>query len=96
MNDSTEYEKVNAALIQFVQDGWSGKSEKQIECHYGADVAAKTKSVYDQAMDCPVDWNTARMDAALGVLSDFLTTHFPWLTPEARTLLNYRFIVTWK
>lgn len=96
MSDATEHDQINAAIVRFISSYWSTEAGQQIESVYGKEVAVNAKAVYDAAMGCPVDWQTATMDSALGILSDFLTAQYRWLSQEARTRLNYCYIMTWK
>lgn len=96
MHDSIEYDKVNEAIVRFVAHDWTKALEQQITQSYGPELAAQVKFIHNEAMSCPVDWRQANMDSALAVLADFLATRFPQLSPEAKTCLNYAYIMTWK
>lgn len=96
MSEPTKYDKVSEAIVRFVDSFWTAEIEQEIEASYSREVAQATRYVYHETMDCPVDWNTENMDSALAVLAEFFDSRFPWLTPEARTRLNYRFMMTWK
>ena len=96
MTDSAEYDKINEAIVRFLHSSWSKETEGEIEQAYGVDVAVKVRTVYDEAIHCPVDWRTATMDSALDTLAEFLPARFPWLTPDAKTRLNYAYIMVWK
>lgn len=87
---------VNAAFERFLSSYLSLESRQEIEAAYGANVAAKAKEVYDRCLQCPVDWRHQTMDDALEVLSRFMETEYPWLTPAARRNINMAFIYEWK
>ena len=88
-----EYEKINEAIVRFQRP--KERKQEMLDA-YGMDIVAKVEALYSEAMDCPVDWKTATMASALDALHDFLNTNYPWLTPEAKTHLNYDFIMCWK
>lgn len=94
MND--EQDKINAAFERFLFAHLSKDARRQIVDSYGERVAAQVDLIFDAALDAPVDWRTATMDSALGVLHDFLDREYSWFSPEARTNINYAFIMTWK
>lgn len=96
INDTKLQAQVNEAIVGVIESWWSSEVERTMQDRYGATVRDATRSVYDAAMNCPVDWRTATMDFSLDTLHAYLTTHYPWLPPEARTRLNYCFIMTWK
>ncbi len=88
--------KINEAVERCVSSDLSPDAERQIADLYGARIAAETRSVYEAALNCPVDWRTATMDDALSALHRFLDDKYPWLSAEARSRLNYCFIMAWK
>ena len=88
--------QINDALVRFVESIWSRECEAAMTAYYGAELTLKAKTLYDAAMDCPVDWYQNNMNEALGILANYLAAEFPWLSAEARTRLNYNFIMTWK
>ena len=92
----TEEAMISEALAKHIGSYFSVDAEKKVRDLYGEDVAAKAKAIYKDALNCPVDWRTATMDSALPVLAEYLNTKYPWLTPEAKTSLNYCFIMAWK
>ena len=96
MDDSTERDQIDEALVKYLHHSWTKDVEREIKDAYGPEIALKVKSLYDEAMDCPVDWHHENMDSALGILADFMTKEFPWLSGQARTRLNYCYIVAWK
>lgn len=67
-----------------------------IAVQYGQAYADRAKSIYDAAMDCPVDWKTANMDDGLLALSQFLSQNYPWLSQEAHYRFTGAFIMAWK
>lgn len=91
-----ETAQINAALVQCVSSSLSREAEAEITRRFGAGTAAQVRAVYDAAMNCPVDWRTANMDTALDALHAFLREQYPWLSDEARTRLNYCYIMCWK
>lgn len=88
--------QVGEAIVAHLGSHWSNETTQGIEAQFGADVAARAKVVYDDAMNCPVDWQTATMDDALDALHLFLHEKYSWLTPGARSRLNYSYIMAWK
>ncbi|MDQ1523227.1 MAG: hypothetical protein QOE47_1151 [Pyrinomonadaceae bacterium] len=96
MNFHDDEAKINEAVERCLRSYLSPDVEQRITDLFGAHIAARTRAVYDDAMRCPVDWRTAKMDDALAVLHDFLDEKYPWLTAEARSRLNYCFIMSWK
>ena len=94
-----EQNKINQAFERFLlttNTYFSKKDLESIAVEYGSEAAIQAKKIYDEAIDAPVDWRTATMDSALGVLHDFLDREYSWLSPKARTNINYAFIMTWK
>jgi hypothetical protein len=96
MIDSAESDKINEAIVRFVWPAWTKEREQAISDAYGPEIAAKTRAVYNEALDRSVDWRKETMDTALSILADFLAKRFPWLSSEAKTRLNYCFLMTWK
>lgn len=96
MEEITQHQAINEAIIRFMQTGCSQGVQDEIASVYGEAVARQVRSVYDAAVDCPVDWNKVNMNGALAALADFLRTEFPWLSAEAHTRLNYCYIMAWK
>ena len=96
MREQDDQAKVNEAVARCLRSSLSEEPERRIAELYGAQVAAETRALYEDAMNCPVDWRTATMDDALDVLHRFLDDKYPWLSAEARTRLNYCFIMAWK
>lgn len=94
--DSTEFDRINDAIVRFLKAGWTNQVAVEIGEALGQDVAMKVREVYRQAIDCPVDWSRETMDSALAILAGFLAARFPWLTVEARARLNYCYCMTWK
>ncbi|HMV85347.1 MAG TPA: hypothetical protein PLD20_33865 [Blastocatellia bacterium] len=92
----TEEDKINEALAHHLNSSLSAEAKARIRELYGAEIAQKVNAVYRAALDCPVDWRTATMDSALSALRDFLAREYPWLSPEAKSSLNYCFIMAWK
>jgi len=96
MSHLTEEDKMNEVFAKHLGSSFSTEVEEKINRLYGKDVAAKAKTIYNDALACPVDWRTATIDSALPVLADYLKAKYPWLTPEAKSALNYCFIMAWK
>lgn len=90
--------KISEAIVRFVATGWSAAVEQDIRDAYSDEIAKQVRSVYEAAMDCPVDWNAKGMDmnSALAILADFMATELAWLSPPAKTRLNYCYIMVWK
>jgi len=89
---------ISEAIVRFVESGWSREVGKRIRESHGDEIAQQVRSVYDAAMDCPVDWNAKgmNMNSALAILADYMATQLDWLSPEAKTRLNYCYIMAWK
>ena len=96
MDHASEEDKINEALANCLGSSLSKEAEEKIRDLYGDEVLAKAMAIYKDALDCPMDWQTATMDSALPVLAEYLKTKYPWLTPEAKRALNYCFIMAWK
>ncbi len=94
--DETEYGAISEAIVRFHTHLLLNRQKEEMEAIYGADIAAKVEMLSDEAMGCPVDWKTATMDSALDTMHAFLNAHYPWLSPEAKSQLNYCFIMCWK
>ena len=92
------YELINKAIVKHVNGYLSKAAEADIEREFGAETARDVRAVYDRAMDCPVDWNAPGMDmnTALGILADFMAAELPEISPEAKSWLNYSYIMCWK
>ena len=93
---STEQDQVNQAITQCLCSYLSEENQQQIRTLFGEDIASNVKTIYDGALNCPVDWRTATMDEGLQSLADFLSAGYPWLTREARLVLTHCFIMAWK
>ncbi|HEX8456162.1 MAG TPA: hypothetical protein VF656_02475 [Pyrinomonadaceae bacterium] len=96
MNEPGDEAKISEAIVRSVGSYLSAEAEREIAGLYGARVAARVRAVYDDALSCPVDWRAASMDDGLSVMHQFLDEKYPWLSAEARTRLNYCFIMAWK
>jgi len=96
MREQDDKAKINEAVARCLSSGLPQEVERRITELYGAQIAAETRALYEDAMDCPVDWRTAKMDDALSVLHRFLDNKYPWLSAEAESCLNYCFIMAWK
>lgn len=92
----TEEAIISEVLAKHIGSYFSVDAENKVRDLYGEEVATRAKAIYNDALNCPVDWRSATMDSALLVLAQYLNTKYPWLTPEAKTSLNYCFIMTWK
>ncbi|MFT3742867.1 MAG: hypothetical protein QM785_01110 [Pyrinomonadaceae bacterium] len=92
------YQLVSEAIVKYVNGSFPRSVDADIEREFGAETARDVRDVYERAMDCPVDWNVPGMDmdAALGLLADFMTAEWPELSPAAKKWLNYSYIMCWK
>lgn len=91
-----EQREINDAFEKYL-GSFLTDSIGEITQHYGANVAARVREIYDDAMDCPtVDWSTATMDSALDEMRRMLDAKYPWLSVEARKKINYAFVMCWK
>ena len=91
-----EKDKINEAFEIYMESYLSKETRAKIAETYGESIAAEVESIYKDALNCPVDWRTAKMDAALSALHRFLDSKYPRLTEKARTKINYAFIMAWK
>ena len=93
----TEQDRVSSAIEECIGSYLSRESEQQITERYGAEIAARVRAIYDDALECPlVDWRKESMDSALGLLCEYMNDRYPWLSKEARTKINYCYIMAWK
>jgi len=93
-----DYQLISEAIVRFVHSTFARSEEQEIIDTYGIEVAGDVRAVYDRAMNCSVDWGSPGMDmnTALCVLADFMASELPQLSPEAKTRLNYCYIMCWK
>lgn len=91
-----EQANINKAFENYLAPFLSQEAREQIAARYGEAVATKVKAIYDDALNCPVDWRTATIDTALPVLRALLTDKYPWLSRQARSNLINAFIMDWK
>jgi hypothetical protein len=92
----TEYDNINHALAKHLASSWSPESEQKIVDEYGCEIADKAKAVYEAVIDSLVDWSKENMDSALDLMHQFINQNYSWLSKEARSKLNYNFIMVWK
>ena len=92
---NTQHAALNAAIILYCDIPIPAERKQQIEARFGANIFTQAETIYHQAIKCGLgpDWD---MDAGLAGLHVFLKSHYPWLTPEAASKLNYHFILAWK
>jgi hypothetical protein len=92
------YSIINEAIVKHLQTSFSRSTEAAITAEYGAETAGDVRAVYDRAMDCPVNWNDhgIAMTNALRILAEFMAAELPEISPEAKTRLNYCYIMCWK
>lgn len=92
------YHLISDAIVKHINSSFPRSAEEDVEREFGAETARDVRAVYDRAMDCPVNWNARGMDmnTALGILADFMAAEWPELSPEAKTRLNYCYIMCWK
>lgn len=88
--------KINEAFEKFLRNYLSPEDRKQIAAVYGEQIAEQVRTIYDEALNAPVDWGSATMDSALDSMHEFLDQKYPWLSPVARTKINHAFIMVWK
>ena len=90
--------QISEAIVSFVSSGWSRDVERQVREAFGEETVEQVRAVYDRAMNCPLDWNAKdmNMNSALAILADFMETELAWLSPAAKTRLNYCYIMAWK
>ena len=96
--DSMNYQIISEAIVKHVNGTFPRAADAEIEREYGAETARDVRAVFDRAMDCPVNWNAPgmNMNAALGILADFMAGEWPDMSPQAKTRLNYCYIMCWK
>lgn len=92
---NSQHANLNAAIILYCDIRIPTERNQQIEARFGADIFTQVETIYNQAINCGLgpDWD---MDAGLAGMHAFLTAHYPWLTQEAASKLNYHFILAWK
>lgn len=86
---------INEALEHCLGQYLSIEARQKIAGQYGEEVAAQVTALYEEALNCPVDWRTATMDDGLAVLGAVLDK-YPWLSKRARGSLVHTFIMAWK
>jgi hypothetical protein len=91
-----EQQKICLALENCQDSYLSQQDREKIAAQYGEDIAVKVKALYDDALNCPVDWRTATIDTALPVLHKLLASKYPWLSAKARTYIVGAFVMEWK
>jgi hypothetical protein len=89
-------DQINEAIERCVRTGWSDEVAQEITTLHGADAAARARAVYKDAMNCPAAMGAPKMEDALDAMHAFLDERYPWLSPGARTNLNYCCIMAWK
>ena len=92
------YQLISEAIVKYVKGQFPASTDAAIEREFGLEIARDTRLVYDRAMNCPVDWHSPQMDmdTALGIFAEFMATEMPNISPEAKTSLNYCYIMCWK
>jgi hypothetical protein len=91
-----EQNNINEAFEVFLQPYLNQEAQEKIAVRHGENIAAKVKAIYNDALNCPVDWSTATMDTALSAMHRLLDDKYQWLSAKARTNINYAFIMSWK
>ena len=92
------FQLINEAILKHVETSFSRSAEAAITAEFGTETARDVQAVYDRAMDCPVNWHEPGMDMnnALRILAEFMAAELPEISPEAKTRLNYCYIMCWK
>ncbi len=91
-----EQQSINNAFAEFLGSYLSLDAREKIAAAYGEAIAAKVREIYDDALNCSVDWSRATIDTALPVMHSVLDTKYPWLSKAARSALVHAFIMEWK
>lgn len=92
-----EQRNINRAFEEFFSlPDFSKEDSANITRELGAYTEQKAKEIYKVALNVPVDWKTWTMDAGLDAMHSFLRREYSWLSDEARSKLNYAFIMAWK
>lgn len=94
MNDAQT--KINLAFEKYLSSSFSKQNFADIQTEFDEQIAAQVETIYNKALNAPVNWHTATMDSALDTMHEFLTESYPWLSDQARTKINYAFIMAWK
>ncbi len=93
---TTEQQSINEALESFPGLYLSSEAEEKIEATYGKAIAAKVSAIYDDALNCPVDWRSESLYSAQSVLEAMLDAKYPWLSAGAKGKLGQSFVYAWK
>ena len=92
------FQQIDLAIVKYVNGTFPRSADVDIEREFGAETARDVRAIYEKAMDCPVNWKSPEMsmDIALGILADLMAAEWPELSADAKTRLNYCYIMCWK
>lgn len=92
---TNEQVKINEAIETHLKS-FLFESREKIASEYGDEIISELEKIYNEAMNCPVDWRAANINAALPVLNGLFNDKYPWLSDRAQSNLRSSFIRTWK
>ena len=98
MTDSTEYEKINEAIVQCLgpalpklrrlgPEANREELKQTISGSFGGDIAAKVMDLYEAGTSMPVDWRCSTDESVRADLTSLYDGKAPGLTEEAKKIL---------
>ena len=88
---TNEQRKINEAIENHLKSFLFEVRDK-IANKYGAEIIAKVETIYNDAMNCPIDWRKGNFNAALTLLNKLINDKYPWLSYKAQANLCEIFI----
>ena len=92
---TNEQIKINEAFENHL-NSYLFEARDNIASQFGEETLHSLEKIYNDAMNCSVDWRTANIDKALPILNNLINDRYPWLSTRAQSNLRYAFIMTWK
>ena len=92
---TNEQSKINEAFENHLKS-FLFEARDKIANKYGAEIITKVETIYNEVMNCPIDWRKANINAALTLLNKLINDKYPWLSHKAQANLREIFIKTWK
>lgn len=87
---------VSSVIVSLCRAPSSSEAKAQLDSQFGEATTTEAARIVEALMNCPVDWSKASMDSALDVLWATMKSDYAWLSDEAKTQINYAFIMAWK
>ena len=92
---TNEQYKINEALENYLKS-FLFEVRDTIADKYGKEIITKVERIYNDAMNCHIDWRVTNISAALLLLNELINNKYPWLSVKAQSNLRGTFIKTWK